>query len=210
MMRDFSNDRRRDAFTLIEMIIAITVFTVFIGFVMSSYIAFHRAQQEASATRSLLLEVSSAMSTITDAVKTNTIDYEAYSGPSSDVLSGIVRSRFGLNLFGGGAKNTDTLYLLSSDGETSIVFEWNEDEETLTMQVGEDEPIPLHADATRVTDVDFKIFPAEDPYDSENVTNDDLQYQPSVQISLNFSVPGRVREEVTIDLKTMITSRFYQ
>ena len=201
---------KQKAFTLIEMIIAITVFTIFIGFAMSSYISFHRAQQEASATRSLLLEVHSTMETITDALKTNTIDYEAYAGPSSDVLSSIVGSRFDLNLLGGGAKNTDTLYLLSADGEIPIVFEWNEDEETLTMQVGEDDPISLNAEATKVSSVNFKIFPAEDPYDTENVTDDDLQYQPSVKVSLTFSVPGRVREEITVDLETMITSRFYQ
>ena len=48
--------RQKAAFTLIEMIIAITVFTIFIGFAISAYLTFHRADQDALTNRSLLME----------------------------------------------------------------------------------------------------------------------------------------------------------
>lgn len=208
--------RNQPAFTLLEMLIAITVFTIFIGFVLASYLTFHRADQEVISTRSLMLELQGTMNQISEAVRDNTIDYASYedsSGVSSNVLS-IVSS---LNL--GDALNESELYLFSPDGETQYVYTWNEDEETLTLQLfdadgnaitGYEDPVLLHGENTRVTYANFRIFPGVDPYEAENASDDDVQYQPMVQINLTFAVPGRIREEISLDLQTSITSRFYQ
>jgi hypothetical protein len=56
--------------------------------------------------------------------------------------------------------------------------------------------------------VNFRIFPDENPYDDPS--KDAIQYQPTVQIKITFSLPGRIQEEVTVDFQTSITSRFYQ
>ncbi|MEK9159418.1 MAG: type II secretion system protein [Patescibacteria group bacterium] len=182
---------KRSAFTLLEMIIAITVFTIFIGFAISTYLMFHRADQEALAMRSLMLETQGTMDLISDAVKENTIDYAYYNdGLSSDVLA-----------------------LRSPDGQTETVFIWDEEVETLSLfTIDENDvassPVLLHSETTRVPYVHFRIFPDKNPY--ENSTEEAIQYQPTVQMEITFSMPGRVQEEITVDFQTSITSRFYQ
>jgi len=186
--------RARPAFTLLEMIIAITVFTIFIGFAISTYLSFHRADQEALEERSLMLEIQGSMDTLSEAVRNNTIDYTA-------------------------PLEANTLHLLSPDGLTQTVYTWEEKEGTLSVQLfnaagevlaGYSNPVLLHGENTKVTYASFRVFPELNPYDEANASNDDVQYQPTVQIKLKFSVPGRVRPTVDLDLQTSVTSRFYQ
>ena len=42
----------------------------------------------------------------------------------------------------------------------------------------------------------------------ENRGQDDLQYQPIIGIDLVGSLPGRVRDVLSVDLHTSVTSRF--
>ena len=206
---------KKAAFTLLEMIIAITVFTIFIGFAISTYLMFHRADQEALAMRSLMLETQGTLDFITDAVKENTIDYAYYNEDSdSDVLSGVRSTLFTDFEFANGHTIKDaTLALRSPDGSTETVFIWDEEAETLSLftiaQDGtESVPVLLHSETTRVPYVSFRIFPDENPY--EDASKDAIQYQPTVQIKITFAMPGRVQEEVSVDFQTSITSRFYQ
>lgn len=216
---------KKPAFTLLEMIIAITVFTIFIGFAISTYLTFHRADQEALAMRSLMLEAQGTMDLLTESVKENTIDYEFYaeeSGLSDSVFNGFQRSYF-TNFTSGESHvlNDATLALLSPDGETRTIYIWDEDTETLsvyTTQADEEgnlttsELSQLHNDTTRVSYVNFRIFPDENPYTltSADEAEDSQYYQPTVQIEVTFAVPGRIQEEVTVDFQTSVTSRFYQ
>ena len=66
----------------------------------------------------------------------------------------------------------------------------------------------MHSEDTRVSYANFRIFPAENPY--ENVLDSDVQYQPHVRIELEFTRQGEFREELTLDLQTTVTSRSYQ
>lgn len=205
----------RPAFTLLEMIIAITVFTLFIGFAISTYLMFHRADQEALAMRSLMLETQGTLDFITDAVKENTIDYAYYNEDSdSDILSGVRSNLFAnFNLGNTHTINDATLALRSLDGSTETVFIWDEEDETLSLftideEGNESTPVLLHSETTSVPYVNFRIFPDENPYDDP--ATDGIQYQPMVQVEITFSMPGRIQEEVTVDFQTSITSRFYQ
>lgn len=198
------------AFTLLEMIIAITVFTIFIGFAIATYLTFHRADQEALAMRSVLFETQGTMDLLTEAVKENAVDYDYYNEDSAeDVLSDAFD---GLELSGSHTVTGSTLVLRSADG-TQLIYTWDSEEETLSLQAVDadgvaSDPTLLHNETTRVTYAQFRIFPDMNPY--ENATESAVQYQPTVRIELTFAVPGRINEEVTVDLQTSVTSRFYQ
>lgn len=214
---------KNPAFTLLEMIIAITVFTIFIGFSISTYLSFHRADQEALEQRSLMLEIQGTMDNISEAVRSNKIDYAGEYSEEEDILGGL-SGGLSASLFGAThVLNEKVLSLVSSDGETKYVYTWDDEEETLSLQVFDfdgtdwveadaykDGPVLLHGENTKVTYANFRIFPDVDPYDADNASDDDVQYQPTVQINLTFSVPGRVRPTVDLNLQTSITSRFYQ
>lgn len=203
------------AFTLIEMVIAITVFSIFMAFVMGSYLVFHRSNQEALTYRGLILETQWAMDFITDALRNNAISFDYYlveSGATSDALTP----------FSDGDVDpivTSTLVLVSPDGVSFTHYVWDEDAQTLTVQQfdedgspldGYSDPILLHAEATKVSFVRFTLFPPANPYALENAAEDDLQYQPIVQVQLTFSLPGRMREMLHFPLQTSVTSRLYQ
>lgn len=206
----------RAGFTLVEMIIAITVFTIFIGFAISAYLSFHRADQDALTNRSLLMDSQAILNELSDVVRENKIDYEAYeelAGSSAFTFSGLPEFDFS----GGGlalsALNEQTLHLSTPDGSEKIVYTWDADAQTLSVQRFDqdgtalvDEQL-LHSENLAVTNVRFRIFPNEDPY-ADRINN--AQYQPIVTMDLSFSMPGRMDQELTLDLRTSVTSRFYQ
>ncbi|MFA4815040.1 MAG: type II secretion system protein [Candidatus Gracilibacteria bacterium] len=184
---------KKSAFTLLEMIIAITVFTIFIGFAISTYLTFHRADQEALAMRSLMLETQGTMDVLIAAVKKNTIDYDYY----------------------GGDEDESTLALLSPDGKTHTIYAWDGTEKTLSVHTmdsdgKESEPTALHSETTSVNYMRFRIFPNANPYTLGPDAEDAQYYQPTVQMEVTFAMPGRIQEEVTVDFQTSVTSRFYQ
>jgi len=194
---------KRAAFTLIEMIIAITVFTIFIGFSISAYLAFHRADQDALVVRSLLMEGQGIMDKLSSAVKENRIAYSAY----KDSVSGE-------NI------ETATLYLLSADKKNIYVYSWNSDDQTLQLQAfdstsgapldGYSNPIQLNSENAKVSYLEFKIFPSVDPYSSKNKQVDNVQFQPVATIDMTMEIPGRAQEKVSVSLHTAATSRYYK
>jgi prepilin-type N-terminal cleavage/methylation domain-containing protein len=201
------NKMQKSAFTLIEMIIAITVFTIFIGFAISAYLTFHRADQDALTKRSLLMEAEAILNELSDATRQNKIDYDSYTGGSS----GGVFPKSTLKISLGDARNEQTLYLISPDGSEQIEYTWDADEETLSVErfvegVSSGEYV-LNSENLAITYVNFKIFPQEDPYAD---TSYEFQYQPMVRFDLNFSMPGRMDPELTLELSTTVTSRYYQ
>ncbi len=170
----------KPAFTLVELLIAITVFSIFIAFGMTSFSVFHGVQLDAAASRDMMFELNQNMELIREAVKENKIDFENSSGTS--------------------------LALLSLDESESIIFVWDSDAETLTLRkTGMDEAILLHSDAIKVKNLSFRVFPTEDPYDGGK----DF-YQPNVKVEMTYSTPGRAKPEIAIDLESTITSRVYQ
>lgn len=187
----------KPAFTLMEMIIAITVFSIFMAFTISSYLVFHRANQESLALRSLIFETQAAMDNLTDSIHDNRIDYDYY----------------------GESINSSILALLSADGQTISLYEWNEEDKTLTVQKtylsgipvdGYSTPVLLHSPTTGVSYASFRIVPKADPFALENAAEDDLQYQPMVRVELTFSVPGRIHEELDFSLRSSVTTRQYR
>lgn len=213
--------KNRDAFTLIEMIIAITVFTIFIGFAISAYLTFHRADQDALTSRSLLMDSEAILNELSDATRENKINYGAYASFSSGGSRTITRgfslpttfSATSLSLSLGNELNEQSLYLISADGEEQTVYAWNADEQSLSVQrfdasgTALSDAQNLNSDGMAVTYVNFRIFPDENPYEDSSSTS---QFQPMVTFDLSFSMPGRMDAELTLDLKTTVTSRFYQ
>jgi len=184
--------QKRPAFTLMEMLVSITIFTLFIGFAMGSMNFFYRVQREAAQERFLLMEMQSALDHMTLFLQEHPLDYSAYAENS-----------------GGG------LFVLDAEGNHwSIVLEEGKLLERAVDSAGQ--PLPGYAEARPLQDPavvvdEFKVqvYPEKDPYASENRGEDAAQYQPIVGIDLVGSLPGRVRENLTVDLHTSVTSRLY-
>ncbi len=211
----------RVAFTLIEMIVAITIFTIFIGFSISSYLNFHRVNQEILVSRTVTMEAQAVMNDVSDAIQNSRIDYDFYSSASSGGFSAISLPDLGdfAGLDGRHVLNEESLALWNSDATEQTLYAWDSEAEQLTVQKldaegnaleGYEEPLLVHSDALRVTYAHFRIFPDVNPYDLEQRSEDEVQYQPIVILDLTFAMPGRIHEEVSLDLHTAVTSRLYQ
>lgn len=210
----FSVPKNAPAFTLMEMVIAITVFTVFIGFSVSTFVRFYQVEKEAAATRTLLLETQSILESIKQDLAENKIDYAYYNGGFSADLLGVSQNAPTV------ARFTSELVLRSPDGSVQTRYIWDSFTESLTLQrldkngqpfPGYFEPLVLEGPYTDVTHVLFRIFPADNPFDSANVSKDGLQFQPNVQIELETQVPSPAGSvPISIDFQTSVTSRFYQ
>lgn len=220
--------KKNPAFTLVELLVAITIFVIFIAFSMLSFSVFHRTQVDAATSREMLFELSHVMELLTEAIKENKIDYEYYededasaafgllSGISSGISSSSSLSTTISNL------NGQPLVLLSLDGNTRTIFEWSAKEKTLSLQKftknsddefveadGFLEPLVLNGETFSVEEADFRIFPESDPYNSDNF-EDGVFYQPNVKIKLTFSTPGRSKPEIIVDLESTVTAKIYK
>ncbi len=194
---------KQDAFTLIEMLISITVFTIFIGAAIGTYNLFHRAQQQSADQREIVQETQRIFEHLTELVQESRIDFERYEEEQPSVLGPI---------------QSHQLYLIDPESRERYELTWDPYEESLSEQwfVGEGvpspgylEPVVLHDVLFSVEEIDFTIYPNLDPYDPENSQDSGLQFQPIVRMELLVSRPGRVSERLYMDLETSITSRFY-
>ncbi len=220
---------KNPAFTLIELLIAITVFSIFIAFSMTAFSVFHRVQQDSATSRDVMFQIDDAMNIITEAVKENKIYYDEYDC-SNSLGTKTLLTNFDLNISLRANILTayclddyidpSSLVLISLDGLERIVFTWDSDEESLTMQKfalndsGDDwdelsDLLKLHSDSVNVTNVDFRIFPKLDPYDFRNNEAEDF-YQPNVKVEMTFETPGQAKPSIILDFETTITSRVYQ
>ncbi|MFT7184555.1 MAG: prepilin-type N-terminal cleavage/methylation domain-containing protein [Oceanicoccus sp.] len=195
--------QKREAFTLIEMVIAITVFVIFIGFVMAAYLTFHRSQTQVAATRSMLLEGEAIFNRLGDLMDDHKINFEYYNTESE---------------FGTDASYTlevQDLVLISLDEEEVVHVYWEESEEdedegNLFYELDGEDPIQLNALGTSVDFMSFRIFPDDNPYSIENQSDPDFpHFQAHIQVKMTL---GRVAnsDDVILDLQTTLTSRFYQ
>lgn len=205
--------KTRSAFTLIELLLSITIFALFMGVILSVTLSYHRTQQDLISKRRLLSELEQVFLEITSDILENQIDYEYYNGTSSS------SSLFEFELTD--ALRTDTLALRSFDETKRILYTWEEGTETLTLQEfiideegnaspapGFEEALLLHSEGIQVTQALFRIFPGENPFLDENLDQDELQFQPMVQIQITFSTPSRQGESLSIEFQTSVTTRF--
>lgn len=207
--------KKHQAFTLLEMIIAITVFTVFIGFAISSYLVFHKADQKALLMRGLIMDGEFLMNTLSEAVRTNKIAYAAY----ESVRSGYYDPAISPCIYSGDESIfTSALCLISPDEKELYVYNLDLESNALYLQIydeilspveGYEDPVLISPTNVLVTELSFNIFPKLNPFDSLNRLNTEVQFQPIVNIDLSLA-SGDEADSVSSDFRTSVTSRFYQ
>ncbi|MEZ4087562.1 MAG: type II secretion system protein [Candidatus Gracilibacteria bacterium] len=214
------NSERR-GFTLIELMISIVIFVIFLGIVSQSYISIVRAQRRANEIRKMYSDVRIALDYISEEVRLSSIDYACYEGTGTN-CEGVIQG----TLFGG---STDHLALVRQGG-TEKTFVKLDDEghlvvKRLIRQEGEYVPAPgyetgyvsLTGDNVVFDHLSFSIFPDLNPYSNENIPGTDTpiyadngtQFQPKVGVYMSASSPEGSAIEFDFDFQTTISSRVY-
>jgi prepilin-type N-terminal cleavage/methylation domain-containing protein len=181
-------------FTLIEMLVAMSIFVMFIGVLMGSYTSIVKAQREANDYRSLYSEARRVFDKITEEVRDNAVYY----GDSVNISFN---------------SSSDVLRLISSDGTVWSGFAYKNNNVYFVEQRGADfKSYSLISDdkdgRLYVSEFDVFVSPAGDPY--LNVYADSLQFQPKVTVFARFVLEKRSGDDpYFLDLQTTISSRFY-
>lgn len=188
----------KKGFTLIEMMVSMAIFVMFLGVLIGSYTDIVKSQQEANDYRILYSEARRVFDKITEEVRNGAVYYSEF------VDYGSVKH---------------DLFLISPDGERQVKFEYDDDPDVMNVWFGEavelnpvNNYLLVSPDNDRISVTEFNVFvsPVDDPYKLENVYKDNLQFQPKVTVFATFEMERRKGgDPYSVDLQTTISSRFY-
>lgn len=140
--------RQKKGFTLIEILIGIVLFVVFLGVVTSSYIDIVRGQQQANEVRKMYSQVRDFVDLFSQEVRLSSIDYGCYTGAFAAKCGNLADSSAGSGaysgaggLFAGVCRDTfdmqngrsRDLSLIRKDGLTKTVFHYDPDTKKIQM-----------------------------------------------------------------------------
>lgn len=210
---------QKKGFTLIEMMVAMGIFVMFIGILISSYTDIVRSNTEANDYRMLYSEARRVFDKLTEEIRKGSVYYD----PNL-----LINPEYN--------NSNDFLTLISDNGNRRVKFAFEEiiddegggiendvkkgnikfTEEIIDPLFGDSlDSYPLLSsgdDARQVYLTEFSVFisPAGDSYNPENVYADGLQFQPKVTIFATFEMKKRRGDGVwSFDLQTTVSSRSY-
>ncbi len=170
---------KQKGFTLVELLISMSIFVIFMGVIINSYTAIVRSQRDTNDYRIMYVEAREIFETVSAELKNAAINY----------------NQIGVN-FNGAVKD---LEFISKDGLVTNKIRYDEVEGIVYLN-----DKPLNGDEVRVTEFAFYVSPKFDPYNPDNVEYASLQFQPKVTVEAKFE-----RKEYELNLRTTISSRFY-
>lgn len=189
---------QNSGFTLIEILISISIFMIFLAIAGSSYVTLVSANKSANTTQKTYTEVRFVFDELARAVRGGAIDYSCVDGenPCLDNLNLTTQTVFGALSSDGLAR---TLFKFDAAKHAVMVLHQTRNaSQVLTWAGGTFQP--LTSENLKVEDLAFSVSPQKNPYASENAGNDELQRQPAVTISMK--VAGTA-------FRTTYSSRFY-
>ncbi len=185
-------------FTLIEMLVAMSIFMVFTGILMSSYTNIIKTQREADDYRIMYSEARKVFDGIIGELREGVVEYGCAENPYSN--------------------NDGELKLIYKDGKTtskiSLEIEKKDDEEFGTVKIERKKDVDLenfalNSPEVNVKELKFYPYPYYDPYNPANVTKNSVQFQPKVTVFALFEKERRNGEMFQVKLQTTVSSRIY-
>lgn len=220
-------------FTLIEVLIAITIFMIFITSISSAYLDIARSQREANVVRAMYSEVRYVFDLIGQEVRSKTIDYGCpvsleiigergdgvFAKTPQETSSGCIAlnsesSEDYLALVN--HEGTErTIFLLKDDtqNETKKLFYLREEKEAFERQwtpaPGFEGFTEIELKSIQLDNFIFEIAPLVDPFDFDNLGCGPVQFQPSVSLYATVSGRGEKANNFSMNLQTTVSSRVY-
>lgn len=212
------------AFTLVELIVSMLLFTIFIGVVTSTYLSVSRSLRQSAEIRQVYGQARFVMDRFTQDVRLNTIDYACFEDLSNgyDYQTNLYHECEAANLSAEG--ETSALALISSDGLHRTVYAFDETEGLSVLELDWDETSGewvassgyaegaqlFQFEGAELASVQFMVKPLSSPYDSDHYSDAATQYQPSVHVMiLARSTSSILDEAVQVRLQSTISSRVY-
>lgn len=226
--------KTQKGFTLIEVLVAIAIFMIFITSISSSYLDIARSQRQANAVRAVYSEMRYIFDLIGDEARSKTIDY----GCPGSVGQKVDESEIGFAkkqqetspgcLALNGVPQTDYLALVNDEGTQRTIFiieeENGNDSKKLYYYKEEKEAdsyvwnkaegfengeVEIDLQNIQLDNFVFEISPLVDPFDVDNIGCGAIQFQPAVSMYASISSINDQAGNFTLDLQTSVSSRVY-
>lgn len=211
----------REGFTLIELMISIVIFMIFLGMVSQSYISIVRTQRQANEVRKMYSDVRLVMDFLSEEIRLSSIDYDCYAGKGTS-CEGVIAGTFfdgrtehlALIRQGGGQK---TFVKLDDEGRLVVKKLLREGNEYIPAPGYETNYRPLTSDRVTIDALSFAIFPDVNPYSNEILEGTNIpiyadngtQFQPKVTTFMSVSNAEGVDIPFDFDFQTTVSSRVY-
>jgi len=203
----FKKTKKR-GFTLVEMIIAMSIFVVFSSVLIGSYTSIVKSQRDANDYRLLYSESRSVFDNVSRELREGIVDYGWYKkngGISPGNLTEIV-------LISKDVSTRTKIIFDKKDGFGKILlkkgnFQQGQDP-SLEDPIWERE-VELNSKYLNILSFSFYVSPQIDPYDQNNVESNFSQFHPKVTMSVSFERETKTGKKYSMDLQTMVSSRVY-
>lgn len=211
---------KKTGFTLVEMLVAVSIFSVAVTVATDVFVRAQRAQRQAAALEKVQDATRFVMTRISQELLAGRIAYECYDGSDAgcDISS---RSATGE----AGRIVSDTLAVEGADGTVTLFTVRNEDHTDyggvckkalppapcLIIARG-DQHERMTPDGYSIQKIAFFITPDKDPLRVDATLNDypsDIQPKVTIMMTVRGNVPG-IREPVDLSVQTTLSSRNYE
>lgn len=196
-MNKISNNK---GFTLIEVLIAMSIFVIFIGILINSYSIIIKSQSDANNYRAVYEEARDSFEILVNEFRDGVVDY------------GNIEYRCRPQVL---KEGRSSVHLISRDAltKTDLVF----DNGVLKMRKGTlpiglrpsedvvynyDDYVAINSNTALMSDFKVYIYPYVDPYDSQYVFDNAYQFQPKVTFVATFN-PDNIK------FSSSVSSRLY-
>lgn len=197
----------RKGFTLVELLVAMTVFIMFIGVVIGSYMGLVRSQREANEYRIMYSEARNVFDSLAWEMRNGTVDYRYYH--DSDTEGILTKGLSEVVLI---SKDADERTFIRYENEAVYVQSapFNPDDFAFSPPLLTGESVPLN-DPGKVKISAFEIYisPVFDPYNQDSVYHDFQQFQPKITIYAEFERDSGIGRTYEMSLQTTVSSRVY-
>jgi len=214
--------KTQKGFTLIEVLVAITIFMIFITSVSSAYLDIARSQREANAVRAVYSEMRYVFDLIGSEVRSKTVDYgcpgsiggQTATSAGCLELNGVSKSNYIALVDNQGTERT--VFLVEDDlqDEKKKLYYYKEQKDPETFVWNRAEGFEKgYAEIVlkniEINNFVFEASPLVDPFDPNNIGCGAIQFQPAVSIYTTIRSANEQAGNFELDLQTTISSRVY-
>ncbi len=180
----------KKGFTMIELLLAMAIFAIFITVLIGAFTTMVRSQREANEYRKFYSESREVFDFIISVAREGEVVY-----PENQFFLG----------------TTDALtFKMFDDSTVTIDFDSQASKILIINNLAQANSTSYFLNSNiDVSEFGFEVFPAEDPYLASSVDNASSQFQPFVKINAIFNGSDEVRaaEDFNLNLKTTVSSR---
>jgi prepilin-type N-terminal cleavage/methylation domain-containing protein len=196
-------NKLKRGFTLVETLIALGIFAMFMSILIGSYSGIVRSLKEANDYRIMYADSRRVFDTVVAEFREGMVDY-GKSNCKSVYLMG----------------PQSTVNLISKDGVSTTKISRKEVKESdapgvekkrgvIEISKGSDSPTVLNSPEVDVAKFDVFAYPHLDPYDQKIVIKDAYQFHPFVLVKATFEKEKYNGEMFSVSFETAVSSRIY-